>query len=495
MGLIRFLVHPPERLADDMVGRAYFSGPDSIPWKSRNLLSDGELVIERAVDDSGNLNVPWIVEDRGELSLATGTLMQRDEPYSLVVELARGTIHRVRNQIAEWQEVGLVVPAVVTERLHHSVVSFSHAATEQADPAAACARAEQAIIQALDASDALTQAYCEQALAVRHRQSKQLETLLGVNVGSVPPSIALSSQVRKALNAASVPVNWHEIESREGQYDWDLNDAQIDACNQHGLHVTAGPLIEFDPVSLPDWLCLWEGDFQNLLSVVTDYVETVVGRYRGRVRLWHCAGRLSAKGVLSLSEEEKLQLAVCAVEATQRIDQETPIIVSFNQPWGESLAGHEMDLPPLHLADALARSGLRLGGLGLEINVGYWPGGTDLREMLAFSHMIDLWSCLGLPLYVMLCIPSAGGDDPLATSQSAPVTAAPKGAWTPAVQEAWVAKIIPLLLSKPTVRSICWSQLSDEHVHSFAHGGLLDRSGKAKPALKTLAALRRAHLR
>ncbi len=96
-----------------------------------------------------------------------------------------------------------------------------------------------------------------------------------------------------------------------------------------------------------------------------------------------------------------MRLSARAVELTRSIDPHVPAIVSFDQPWGEDLGRKEMDFPPLHFADALVRANLGLSGLMLELNVGYTPGGTPLRDPLEVSRHLDYWSVLGVPLYIL----------------------------------------------------------------------------------------------
>ena len=116
MGLMRFRVFPTERITEEMVQQAYLSGIDRVSWPVRTSVEGGELVLQRSVSDSANLQVPWPVEGYGRLTLASGSLMERPEPYLLPLEIARGMIVQVRNQLSEWQVIGLTVPegAIVT---------------------------------------------------------------------------------------------------------------------------------------------------------------------------------------------------------------------------------------------------------------------------------------------------------------------------------------------------------------------------------------------
>ncbi len=71
----------------------------------------------------------------------------------------------------------------------------------------------------------------------------------------------------------------------------------------------------------------------------------------------------------------------------------------------------------------------------------------------------------------------------------------PPGAWTPRAQQAWVARYVPLMLAKGFVQGVIWNQLHDSRPHNFPYGGLFDLRRRAKSALRTVAALRKAILK
>jgi hypothetical protein len=105
--------------------------------------------------------------------------------------------------------------------------------------------------------------------------------------------------------------------------------------------------------------------------------------------------------------------------------------------------------------------------------------------------MIDRWTSLGHPLLVSLTAPSAAGPDPQALYPLPPSLGGQSDlAW----QRTVVDHIVPVLLAKNSVQAIVWNQWTDTHPHEFAHGGLIDATGKAKPALKSLAELKKRYL-
>lgn len=494
MGQMRFLAPQRDRVSREMAQRAYMAGIEGIPWHSRNSWQNDELVVQRELGDSGNLHVPWIVEGHGEVVLCTSSLMERRRTYNLPVELARGTISRVRNQVAAWQGAGLTPGAEFTKIFEEAQRDFIRSAALQLDPPRAASEAEAAIRCCLDAVDLLGRQYAREVLTIRHQQIPRLNTLLAGALGSQPLSAAEAEGFLSAFNTAAVAVNWKEIERQEGKFDWTALDKQIEWCRVSGLKICAGPLVRLNKAGLPDWLYLWEDDFDNLQSYVLQFVAAVVERYRGKVHIWHCAAGMNVGGAIDLSEEHKLRLTVALIDAVRRADQRTPAIVSFDQPWAEYMGGQAYDLSPLHFADALVRAELGLAGIGLEMNFGYWPGGTWHRDLLEVNRLLDSWSLLGLPLLVLMTVPSGDDADPRAAHQSRALPQSTTGGNTPQTQAAVAERLVPLLVAKQSIHGIIWNQLCDADPHDFPHGGVFDSQHASKPVLATLAAIRREHL-
>ena len=489
MGFMRFHVCPAERITDEMVQHAYLSGADHIAWPVRTTVDGENLLLQRAVSDSANLHVPWLVDGRGLLVLTTGSLIERPEPYPLPLELARGTLVQVRNQLSEWQMTGLMPPPAIGKRLAMAVEKLSWAVVKQDDSAVSARYAEDSLRATLDAADLLATAYAEQP--ARWKKFQTATPLLGADLGMTLLDEYVSRHFLTTFNAAETPICWRDVETTEGHFDWATTDRQIEWCRTHGLKVLAGPLLLLDRRALPDWLSLFEDEFEDVVACVSTFIQAAVKRYRGKVDGWICAGRVNAAEVLAISEQDRVQLVARAVELVRSLDPVTPALVSFDQPWAECLRQRRSDFPPLHFADALVRADLGLGGLMLEINIGSHPGGTLPRQPLEFHRQIDAWTKLGLPLWLSLSSPGGRGEDPLALRKA--TTSA--GCWTPEAQQAWALRFVPLALGKPAVQGVIWNQLCDSQPHDFPHAGLFDAARKAKPALRTLAAIRQTFLK
>ncbi|MCC6493939.1 MAG: endo-1,4-beta-xylanase [Pirellulales bacterium] len=492
MGQMRFRLHRRDRIPQGGVHRIYVAGVEDIPWSTFSAWDGDELVVQRHVSDSGSVYVPWIVEGHGLHLLGTTTLMERQRPYLLDVELARGLIQHLRSRLFIWEWLGLATPPELAQRLGAATRLFAQAATSQDDVDSAATAANQAIAAALKVSNDLVKAYAENSLAGRQTQTP-VATLIGVALGSHSPPVNIRRQLVEACSIIQLPVGWRTIESREGRRDWKPTDEQLGWCQTAGLKVAAGPLLRLDDRGVPDWMYLWEGDDDNLTRLLLDHVRAVVSRYAGRVHLWHVASRVNNGQLLSLSEESRLNLVAHAVQLVKKIDARTPIVVSFDQPWGEYLVDQENDLAPLHYADALVRADLGVSGFGLEINAGFWPRGSTHRPAFEYGKLVDQWSQLGLPLMVFLSAPDSDAEDPLAARNIRAELIRPSGDPAEDPQFAWTSVVAPLLLARTSVQVVIWNQLADAQPHEYPHAGLFDAQGNAKPTLRLVRELRKTY--
>lgn len=497
MGLMRFVADQKELLTEERIARAYITGPDETPTFGRTLLSGDQVVIERVEDASGSFNIPWPVPGRGDWLLSTSSLMEREKPYQLEVELSRGIVFRLRDQLAVWEMLGLKPTEEILKGVSDSTRALSRAAVNQAvDPATAAVRARTAIQVAAETSCLLADAYSEQALALRMGDGQRLTTLLGVRLGDSAPRGVKARDLAASFNMASVPCGWGAVEPSEGRREWTGVDKPLEWAATSGMRVCIGPLIEFDDRLLPDWAYLWEGDVEALTSLMLSHVRQTVQRYRGKAQLWHVASKINRDRVLSLTDEQRLQLVAGAVRAVRQIDPSTPIVVGFEQPWGEYRATRQSDLGPIDFADALERADLGIAGFELELNFGYRPFGSELRNPLSLSRLIDLWNVrLESPLMLSIAVPSSAEEDPASDSRLAVVAASEEeGLLTPDFQSEWARQNLPLLMAKNAVQVLVWSQLTDHGPHTFPNAGLYDATKTLKPVLGELSELRKTLL-
>jgi hypothetical protein len=467
---MQFIVPNRSRLPAGAVESAYLANLEESPYRTRASWQGDWLTLDRDEAESATLTIPWIAGDRQPLALSTGTLVERSRPYVLPVELARGTVYRLRTYAFAWQSLGLVLPDGFEDLLHQVLERFARAATSQERPAAAGELAEQALDMALAASGSLCAAYGEQSLPARRGAASRAPFLVGVTLDEQPPDPSFAEHLLATCNTLAVPFTWRSIESTENARSWQVFDAQLAWCQARQMRICGGPLVRLDPDALPDWLDPG-ADFEGLLAKVERHLLAVVERYAGRVQLWNCSAGLNTGVALPISEEQRLRLAVRAVEIVRAADHNTPIITTLDQPWGEYLRDERRQLSPIHLADVLVRGDLGLSGFGLTINIGLGRRATLPRDVLEISRQIDRWSVFNLPLLVELTLPPGESKE--------------QGS-----ERTWIEQVSPVLLGKPAVQAVLWGQLSDGGNNPFPDRGLFDRDGHAKAAFHAFSTIR-----
>lgn len=494
MGVMRFRVFPPAGAATGPeLERAYLEGIDSRVFPTRLVIHDNVLACHRDGSESARLNVAYPVHDHGRPVLCTASLREREEPYLLSLELTRGRLGQLRDHLSAWELTGMVVPDDVRTAMREAQTAFRRAACAQDIPETISATADAALRLSMVASERMTEAFIRQRLTARRRRSAHLPVLLSCPLGLVRPGGPMEKPFTTTFTATAAAVEWRHIEDTQGEYEWTLLDEQVEFAERNRLVVTAGPLLDFAPGQLPPWLRDWSHDYYNLQCFVSDFVETAISRYAGRIRLWEVAARANTGGGLGLTEEHRLALTARAIEVARQTDDELQLALRVDQPWGDYQALGQHRLSPLQFVDALLRSGVGLSSITLELAVGYRPGGSDYRDRFEVMRLIDMWSSFGLPLTVSLAFPSQGRRDPRADGHLAVADAQWKTAWGEPAQAEWLSDFVPALMSKSAVVGIEWAHFSDGVEHYFPHAGLIAPDGATKPALERLIRLRQSY--
>ncbi|WP_435007206.1 hypothetical protein P12x_004556 [Tundrisphaera lichenicola] len=490
MGLLKFRIPSPlpePRVVD--LRKSYVTGLDRTPSRLNVEIRKDLLVCQRGTTESGRLFSPWPIEGFGTPFVGTATLGERPEPYPLAIELARGRLNDVRNQLADWKQMGLRISPELEALMSDALRAFTKAATGRDDPATSLASAQSSLVLASEASQALIEAYVGQVLQNRLTTGK-LPTQLAISLEGDPATAPWSSKIGTAFNAAQLQCNWKTLAPTEGKHRYEELDAQLVWATRQKLVVQAGPLIDLRSGALPDWIWLWSGDFDAVLGMAIDVVRQTVARYRGKIPVWHLVNRPGSTDILGMSEEDQIRLTARLLQVARQADPAAQFLVGLDRPWAEWMASSSFQLGPLHLGDYLARAELGMAGIALEIAPGYSSPGSHMRDLLDFSRLLDLYALLNFPMYLTFAIPSATGPDPQAES-SAQVE---KDQWpappTEASQAAIAARWIALAVAKPFVRSVAWRQLDDSAPHLYPHAGLIRPDKTPKPLLDWIKSFR-----
>lgn len=484
-----FHAEPRLGLSEDAAEAAYFAGLDRIPWPGSAEYRDGLLRIRRDGEQSGYLTIPIKTRSHGQLALSTGTLTERNSPYDLLIELARGRVGLLRNQAAEWQNLGLSIPDALVQQIDRATEVLARAIVSKGEERHT--QAWESLHLALQASADLCQRYLDQAIAVRRIVARgKLPFWMGVTLGEVPPEQATTELLASWANAAIGSFSWRQGEPAPGEYCFDVADRQLYWCRQLGFQRGLGPLIDLRGQGLPAWVNL-DQPWSLIQNSAFAFVEAAVRRYRIRIDLWEVAGPLNVPTALPLPEDKLAMFVAGLIQHVRNLDTGAVIALSVRQPWLEDLRFRECQYPAPFVVDALVRAGVGLDALILEVDLGYVPQGTFVRDALEWHRQLEYWAQLGLPLYVRFCAPSQFAPDPLALGQARPV----QWDWSPEEQARWTNEFFLMALAKTFVKGFLWSSVADYQPHEFPHSGLFDLTRRPKPVTDLLARLKEDFLR
>ncbi|MFN0010315.1 MAG: endo-1,4-beta-xylanase [Phycisphaerales bacterium] len=494
------------------------------------------------------------------LTLRTCLLPQRTQPYLLSLELARHRLMLMLNKLEEWAFFDLAADDPMMVKVEETRLAFTaalllHRSTPPLPPPSpsgaqagaasppvwfsreADRAARHALNLAVDASEDLArkQAHMQHARRLsgetaraaamtpppnaitdheaRASRAAALGTpgvLLaemprtGISVSPAACTPELQAAVQATCDFLQMPMRWVDMEPTEGKYAFAKTDKWLEwAVTKAKLPVVAGPLVELRPGAIPDFLYIWEHDYETLKEVVFEHCKTLVTRYRKVVGTWIVASGLPCGGVFKLTYEQVIDLTRTCVLLVRKLQPSAKVVVEIAQPWGEYNAGPAQGsgqgwkaIPPTLYAELLNQLGLNIDALGVRLQMGHNLAGRSTRDPMSVSALLDRYANLDRPLMVSalgapsLPPPAPTGPTPKGEAATPPDPGSWRGTWSPQQQARWLTDIATIAAGKPFVQSICWQELCDlEPGGEMPGGGLLTAPGAAKPALAAFQAL------
>lgn len=528
---------------DFVVRHAHVFGSDEIAIGAEITSEGGVIRCRKASNEAAGLSLQYRVDlpaDGGEpartvglFTLRTCLLPERDEPYLLSLELARHRIMLVLNKLEQWGLFDLPTSHPAMARFERARHRFAQALVLQRRPGQAETNgfalesdraAREALGLAVDAGEQLTMIQADRQLRQRftgelyaqaarqHAESIAADRVLpegavksrdGVGVVlQKPPAVgcainplqfteSAAARAAELCDFISVPMRWIEMEPVEGRYSFQRTDRWIEwAVRTARMPVWGGPIVDLRHVCIPEWLYIWENDYETLRELVYEHVKQVVTRYRRTVQRWTVVSGLHVAEGLALSLERVMDLTRVAVLLVRRLQPSAKVQVEIAQPWGEYFAHSRRSIPPTVYGEMLAQAGIAVDALGIRLHAGQPLPGRSTRDLMALSAILDRYAELDRPIVV-----SALGAPSRASAANGTVEdpGSWRGGWTPDRQADWLMRAAAIAVSKPFVHSVCWQDLTDASLPGEADGcGLLTDAGEPKPAAARFAELRRA---
>ena len=468
-------------------------GPESVPIPGEVAFRDGLLVVNRKDDHPVGVSLMWDCGAVGTFHVETTRLQPRDKPYNLNVELARFRLMRVMQKQEDWNLFDFPKTEVHQKKFHEATMLFADALGRLEDPAAASRLADRALEAGVELSEQLALFHSELLINRRRAGTSFVKHIFGCRVDPTVLNEKYKETVVGSFDYAVLPMSWKQLQPQEGAFATAPLDEWVELLSKRRVPTIAGPLVRLDEGQVPDWMVIWEHDFDMLREMAYEYVQKIVTRYRKVIGVWNVVAGLQTNAAFSLSFEQIIELTRLLVSQVKTILPNAKTLVTVTKPFGEYHARGKNAVPPMFYAEMLTQAGIGFEAFGLELEVGVPRSGNFTRDLFQLSYLLDRFSTLGRPVFLTaVCAPGKAGADPADTSEGRLDTNfAGKWhrPWDPQLQAEWMEAVYHMALSKPFVESIAWSNVADVN-HTIPGGGLLDDMLRPKPAFTKLQQMR-----
>lgn len=537
---------PAAGVGQGTLRHAHLLGADDIPVPAEIRFEDGVVRCEKRGHESAAIGLQFVVDAPpettgpgiGPVTLQTCLLPERQKPYLLSLELARHRIMMILNKMEDWAMFDLPPSDPGIMLFEKARQAFTSAVVEAGSPGSgpggyspeADRFARLSLSYAMEAGETLTITNSRVQFSKRmsgelaaaaarisapsnaltdHEAAESRNALLG-NVGVIlpsPPQIgavvspeqftpALQKAVTACCDFITMPMSWVEMEPTEGRYVFSKTDRWIEwAVRSAKLPIVGGPVVDFRRGCVPEWLYIWEHDYETLRELVYEHVKNLVTRYRRTVGTWTVVSGLHVSSNFTLSLEQVMDLTRLAVMVVRKLQPSAKVQVQIDQPWGEYFAlTSTRAMPPIMYAEMMGQAGINPDLLALRIEMGQAEPGRSTRDLMAFSALLDRFAALEKPISVAALsapsIPPSAADLGIHGEQDPGYWRSP---WNTEAQATWMTKMLAIAAAKPYVHSIAWHQFYDGPKAADDRGdGLMDAQLAPKHALWRLAEIRQA---
>ena len=492
--MLRFSVSPDGSAGGtvDFSG-AYLVGSDGVPLCAEIELRDGQIVCAKQATGPAALAILWPVGKSGRVLLETTRLQEREKPYILEVELLRGRLMRLSQKREEW---GLANCDFTPEQLRQ-VDECRDALIESFkadDPATATALAQAWLERSVAVTEELALDNAENLLNQRRQVGGFTRRVFGCAMDPRHPGEAAFKKLAAAFDFAVLRMPWKLLEPNEQEFNWKAVDTCVEWLAKNRVPIKGYGLVCFNEECIPDWLYIWEHDFDTVRDLIYDHVRRVINRYGNFIQVWDVIIGIHAASCFAFSFEQLMEMTRISVTIARQLAPQATVLVDLVDPWGEYYARNQQTIPPLLYADMVVQSGIDFDGFGLNMYFGMGVDGMYVRDLFQISAMLDRFAMLGRPLHITAVqVPSANAGEPNDAwkGQMSPAAGGVwRTAWDETVQAEWLKGFYEIALSKPFVETVSWRDLSDQGPHYLPGGGLLRADLSPKPAFERLCALR-----
>src|SRR5882672_4094119 len=347
-----------QRVSQFQPTAAYAVGPESVPIQADIIQRDGMLVVSRPDDVPVGLSLLWESGPAGAYHLETTRLQPRERPYILNVELARLRLMKIVQKQEDWNLFDFPRAEKFMTKFRDTQDLFSESLTKLDDPATAAQLADDSLSRAILLSEELAMFHMELLVNRRRQSNSFVRHIFGCRVDSSVQNQRYREMLAGNFDYAVLPLPWKVLQPQEGVFDTQLIDNWAESLTKKRIPIIAGPLVNFDEADLPDWMFIWENDFDTIRELAYAHVQRLVQRYRKAVSLWNVVAGLATNRAFTLTFEQMIEMTRLLVAQVKNVLPQARTLVTVTQP------------------------------------------GNFMRDLFQVSALLDRFSTLGRPVFI-----------------------------------------------------------------------------------------------
>lgn len=496
--MLKFRVFEGDQPAKQYAIRnAYLIGSDNSAMRANITFADGMLVCDKRESGVAALALQHPVGECGELTLQTCLLPDREEPYLLTVELVRHRLMVLYNKSEDWGMFDLRPEHPVTRRVEMARKLFIEALCMMRDqPARADKIARDALVAAVDGSEELALAHADLLLNRRKSTGALPRYVFGCGVHLEQTDPRIRAGMLSNFDFLALPTPWRMLAPEEGDYRWGLMEDWARWARENEVPIIAGPLVSFESNNLPDWLFIWEHDYETVRDLIYEHVERVVTNFKDTIRVWNVVSGLHINSHFTVAFDQLMDLTRMATMVVKKAQPGAKVLVEIRQPFGEYYSQNQRSIPPLMYTDLMMQGGINFDALSIKLMMGQSSPGQFARDLMQVSSLLDQFAPFGKPVNLVVAVPSEpiGAEMIAVPDPNHPVDPNCgywRKPWSAMVQSHWLEALIHVALSKPFIESISWNELMDHADIELPLSGLVTETLQPKSAYRRMATFRR----